>query len=130
MSVDLLKPEAQLETTIDGLHIIANLVSSATRKLQEYADFQDFIMPKIDEYALNSPGSVFYNFPDASGFTAVICLTESHLSIHTWPEKGVVTLDLFLSNYMRNNRERTRELYAEIKTFFETTTVKEQFLMR
>ena len=29
------------------------------------------------------------------GVTAIILLLESHISIHTWPEKGLATCDIF-----------------------------------
>ena len=32
---------------------------------------------------------------DPQGVTAVALLAESHISIHTWPEKGVAKCDIF-----------------------------------
>ena len=32
---------------------------------------------------------------DPQGVTALAMLAESHLSIHTWPEKGVAVCDIF-----------------------------------
>jgi len=34
-------------------------------------------------------------FPPPGGVTALFLLTESHLSLHTYPEKGVATLNLY-----------------------------------
>jgi S-adenosylmethionine decarboxylase len=34
-------------------------------------------------------------FPPPGGVTALCLLTESHLSLHTYPEKGVATLNLY-----------------------------------
>ncbi|OUV22815.1 MAG: adenosylmethionine decarboxylase [Gammaproteobacteria bacterium TMED95] len=31
-----------------------------------------------------------------AGFTGVAILAESHMSIHTWPEKGYAALDIFM----------------------------------
>ena len=37
----------------------------------------------------------FHVFPAPGGITGFVMLTESHLAIHTWPEHGVVTLNLY-----------------------------------
>ena len=34
-------------------------------------------------------------FPPPGGVTALCLLTESHLSLHTYPEKGVATINLY-----------------------------------
>ena len=34
-------------------------------------------------------------FPPPGGITALCLLTESHLSLHTYPEKGVATINLY-----------------------------------
>ena len=32
------------------------------------------------------------------GFTGVVCLAESHVSIHTWPEYKKMAIDIFICN--------------------------------
>jgi S-adenosylmethionine decarboxylase len=32
---------------------------------------------------------------EPQGVTAILLLSESHISIHTWPEKGLATCDIF-----------------------------------
>jgi S-adenosylmethionine decarboxylase len=71
---------------------------------------------QIARAGLTSVGAVHHAFPNA-GFTSVICLTESHLSIHTWPEYGRVTFDVFLSNFSRVNDVAADNLVAAIKSF-------------
>lgn len=41
---------------------------------------------KLNEY--------YHEFPNG-GFTGVVALAESHISVHTWPEKGFVAFDIF-----------------------------------
>ena len=33
------------------------------------------------------------------GVTGVVLLAESHVAIHTWPELGNVTLDIYVCNF-------------------------------
>lgn len=37
-----------------------------------------------------------HHFGEGSGYTAVIGLKESHISIHTWPEEDFVAIDVFM----------------------------------
>jgi S-adenosylmethionine decarboxylase len=49
--------------------------------------------------AVNDAGATiikqFYHEFNPPGITGVAILTESHISIHTWPEEGYVAVDLF-----------------------------------
>jgi S-adenosylmethionine decarboxylase len=35
-------------------------------------------------------------FPDTGGITGVAVLAESHISIHTWPERAYAAIDVFM----------------------------------
>ena len=37
----------------------------------------------------------WHEFPPPGGFTALYLLTESHLSLHTYPEKSLATINLY-----------------------------------
>lgn len=37
----------------------------------------------------------WHNFNNLGSFTALYLLSESHLSIHTWPEKKYIAIDIF-----------------------------------
>lgn len=38
----------------------------------------------------------FHHFGDGSGVTGVVVLAESHISIHTWPERQYAAIDIFM----------------------------------
>lgn len=40
--------------------------------------------------------SHFHRFSPNGGVSGVVILAESHISIHTWPERGFAALDIFM----------------------------------
>lgn len=41
-------------------------------------------------------GDNWHHFGNEYGFTGVVLLAESHISIHTWPEHGYAAIDVFM----------------------------------
>lgn len=114
---------------LPGTHLIATLKTDNLAALGRFNDFSTLINDLIATYDLKKLGEVYHNFTPA-GFTAVVCLSESHLSIHTWPEYGRINVDIYLSNYLRKNDGTVHSIYNAIKTLFEATVENEQFLKR
>jgi S-adenosylmethionine decarboxylase len=114
---------------ISGLHCIANLQSSRFDLLSNFSAFRKFIDAETAFFQLNKLGEVYHNF-QPGGYTAVVCLAESHLSIHTWPERSYLTFDVFLSNYLKDNRKTAESLYQHTIQFFEATILQENILNR
>ena len=40
--------------------------------------------------------SNFHHFGEGCGITGVLVLTESHITVHTWPEKNYAAFDVFM----------------------------------
>lgn len=49
---------------------------------------------------------------DPLGVTLVFILSQSHLAIHTWPEAGILHLDLV--SCVKLNKKKIRKLLADI----------------
>jgi len=107
------KHEQKQSMYCPGLHLLAEMTGINSGLLSNCNDTRALIDSLIDQFQLHSLGSVYHEFPDG-GFTAVVCLTESHLSIHTWPEFGIVTADVFLSNYRNDNSEKAKTIMKSI----------------
>lgn len=103
-----------------GLHMICDMESSDAAAMQDAASFMKVLHGLIAGCGLSALGEVVHSFPGA-GFTAVVCLTESHISIHTWPEYGRATFDVFLSNYMQVNDGHAQHITAQILEYFSAT---------
>jgi S-adenosylmethionine decarboxylase len=52
----------------------------------------DRIVAAMDLHVVST---VIHVFPDPGGITALYLLAESHLTIHTFPETGVATLNVY-----------------------------------
>jgi S-adenosylmethionine decarboxylase len=103
-----------------GLHVLAEIHSEALPLLTDYAPLRLFYAERIAAYGLQAVGEVFHHF-EGGGFTGVICLTESHLAVHTWPEFGMLTFDVYLSNFQRVNDGKARHLLEDTLSFFRAT---------
>jgi S-adenosylmethionine decarboxylase len=114
---------------LPGTHIVATLTTDNKGGLKEYSDFQELIDGLIQEHKLQKLGEVYHNFSPA-GYTGVVCLSESHLSVHTWPEHGRINGDIYLSNYLRENDGTVARIYDEIKKHFGASVENETILKR
>jgi S-adenosylmethionine decarboxylase len=52
------------------------------------------------------------------------------MSIHTWPEYGMATFDVFLSNYQKQNDDKARAIYQGVIAFFEGTEMQKNEVKR
>ncbi len=112
-----------------GLHLLSEFTSENIELLNSSLKFRDFLSGAITEHQLNKVGEVWHDF-EGGGFTAVVCLTESHISIHTWPEYNLATFDVFLSNYQHVNDGKARNLYDSIIDFYDATELQKNEIKR
>ena len=64
------------------------------------------------------------------GVTGTVLLAESHLAIHTWPETGSVTIDVYVCNFSDDNSGKARSLMEGVIDAFAPQRVLRQHLMR
>jgi S-adenosylmethionine decarboxylase len=51
------------------------------------------VIGELDLHPIHEPR--FHVFPSPGGITGFVMLTESHLACHTYPEHGVITINLY-----------------------------------
>ncbi|MGD2131366.1 MAG: adenosylmethionine decarboxylase [Maricaulaceae bacterium] len=80
--------------TFAGSHLIVDLYDAS--RLDDAA----FIESALVEAAKTAGATVlscdFHTFQPNGGVSGVVVLAESHISIHTWPERGFAALDVFM----------------------------------
>lgn len=116
---------------ITGLHIIADLHGCPTAEILTNATLLEAICINfVREEGLLDVGRLFHTFIDGGGVTGVVVLAESHLSVHTWPESGYVSIDVFVCNYTGDNTQKARTLAARLIDRFAPATRRVQEVHR
>lgn len=115
---------------ITGLHIVGQIRTIADEKLKSESMFKSFLSKIIQGHKLQELGSYYFTFKEGGGFTGVVCLIESHIAIHTWPELQYITLDVFLCNYNKNNEETCRSVFSDICEYFMPISISKEEIIR
>ena len=103
-----------------GLHIIADLYGCRNRDmLASSASLRDTCVAACKDVGLTVLGDHFYQFEgldatQAGGATGAVVFAESHLAIHTWPERDGATLDVYVCNVTCDNSGKAEKLYGAI----------------
>ena len=87
------------------------------------------VLTAVLETASNAAGAsllkiFLHEFPSSGGITGVALLAESHMSIHTWPEKEYAAIDIFMCGHA-DTRRALDVLIVKLKP---THTIVEHFI--
>ncbi|MEM2105984.1 MAG: adenosylmethionine decarboxylase [Candidatus Bathyarchaeia archaeon] len=77
-----------------GIHVIAEFLGVDPQRISRVDVVREILDRVVFESGLNCVSSSFHQF-EPYGVSAIYLLSESHLSVHTWPESGYVALDIF-----------------------------------
>lgn len=120
MTLSLQAATSVVEKSAAGLHLIGDLYDCVSDKrfMLDANALRDHCVALVCASGLTVVGELFHQFPGDGGVTGVVVLAESHLSIHTWPERNYVTIDVYVCNYSCNNRSKAQTLFDSlIQTF-------------
>ncbi|PKO85594.1 MAG: S-adenosylmethionine decarboxylase proenzyme [Betaproteobacteria bacterium HGW-Betaproteobacteria-12] len=121
---------------MNGLHLLADLhdCRCPASWLLDAPALEAFCVNACCRHGLTVVGRLFHAFCDATGaaagVTGTVVLAESHLAIHTWPELGSVTLDVYVCNFSGDNSARAEALFAEVVGSFAPTRLERQAVAR
>jgi S-adenosylmethionine decarboxylase proenzyme len=104
---------------LNGLHLTADLrgVDAALPLMRDPVALASLCRDAVAQSGLIGVAELFHRFGAADeqgGITGVVLLAESHLAIHTWPELGGVTLDVYVCNYGADNSAKAEALMASL----------------
>ena len=103
-----------------GLHLIGDLTGCRCdpQLLLDGERFRAKCLDMVAASGLTTMDATFHQF-EGSGFTGTVVLAESHLAIHTWPERQGLTLDVYVCNYSADNSAKARKLFEQLVDYFQ-----------
>jgi spermidine synthase len=105
---------------MNGLHLIGDLTGCRCdpQLLLDGERFRAKCLDMVSAAGLTTMDATFHTF-DGGGFTGTVVLAESHLAIHTWPERQGLTLDVYVCNYSADNSVKARSLFDQLVAYFQ-----------
>ena len=119
-----------------GLHLTADLHGCplAQPAMTDVQALRGLCLAAVAASGLTAVGELFHRFPlqdsQPQGITGMVLLAESHVAVHTWPEKGAVTLDVYVCNFEADNSSRAEALLSALLRGFAPAQVIRQALQR
>lgn len=98
-------------------HLLYDAWTDVPERLARAAPWEALLVAAAEAAGATVLGARFHQF-EPQGVTGVVLLAESHLSLHTWPEEGLLTLDCFtcgrmeptvILDHVRTHLQPTRE---------------------
>ena len=119
-----------------GLHLTADLQDCQCEShwLLDAEALGAACVEAVEGAGLQGVARLSHTFPSTAqgvgGVTATVLLAESHLCIHTWPEQGAVTLDVYVCNFGADNSARADTLMAALCAAFTPGSAQHRALRR
>ena len=119
-----------------GLHLTADLYQCKgdERYMLDADAIAELCRAQTHVAGLTLVDDTWVKFPpyegQPGGVTGTVLLAESHLAIHTWPETGSVTIDVYVCNFSDDNSGKARALMEGVIAAFAPLRVLRQQLMR
>lgn len=79
-----------------GMHLIVDFWDSNEEILKDSDAIRSSLIRAAKAAGATVLADNFHYFGEESGVTGVVVLSESHISIHTWPEEGYAAVDIFM----------------------------------
>jgi len=101
---------------MDGIHLLGEWYGCAdhTPEFRSAEALRNACVAAAEKSGLTVVGERFHQF-EPQGVTGTVLLAESHLAIHTWPEHGFVTIDVYVCNYQSDNSAKAETLFRALE---------------
>ena len=125
---------------MQGLHLTADLHGClpggrAHAAMTDRTALRELCLAAVQRSGLAPVGELFHRFEPAgpgepAGVTGVVLLAESHLAVHTWPERAAATLDVFVCNASADHSAAAERLLSQLAEALGAHEIRRQRLRR
>ncbi|MES2187511.1 MAG: S-adenosylmethionine decarboxylase [Pseudomonadota bacterium] len=120
---------------MQGLHLTADLhgCRCGDHWLTDAEGLADACEARVRAAGLRVVGRLAHTFPAAhgpGGVTAALLLAESHLCVHTWPERRAATLDVYVCNFGADHSAAAHTLLDGLVGLFDPEHTERHVLER
>lgn len=77
-----------------GIHLILDIWDAAPTSLSDLEYVKSTLLDATRKAGATIIGYKFHRFQPA-GISGIVLIAESHISIHTWPDKGYASVDIY-----------------------------------
>jgi len=109
---------------MQGLHLTGDLFdcSCTSALLTDLEKLSTLCREATIASGLTIVDEKYHVFPEwngqPGGITGAVLLAESHLAVHTWPERRGVTLDVYVCNFTDDNTGKAQQLFDALMLAF------------
>ena len=96
-----------------GIHLLLDVAGASFETLDDPAFLQEALLATVREMGATVLGFNLHRL-SPQGISGVVVIAESHLTIHTWPERGEAAVDLFTCGAPDRAREAVQALAGKL----------------
>ncbi len=111
-------------------HVISELLHCKDNLslLTDHLALEEVLTRLTVQAGMTVVSKVMYPFEEG-GVTGSLVLAESHLNIHTWPERDYyINLDISVCNYCSDNKDKAIRLFESIRDHFKPIDVNHRII--
>lgn len=116
---------------VTGHHWLLDLSQCQARPalLEDASVLEPLMVQAARTAGMQVVGHVFHQFAP-SGVTGAVILSESHLTVHTWPESLFVAIDVYVCDFNHTNRAKGQRLAQALTELFAPRCSNSQAVQR
>ena len=116
---------------MDGIHLLGEWYGCAADlpEMRHADPLRALCLRVSGASGMTVVGDRFFQF-EPQGVTGTVLLAESHIAIHTWPEAGFVTVDVYVCNLQTDNTAKAEHVFRTLEAALKPRRTRFQAIHR